>query len=180
MTAVINPPVGQSVGRLGQSVASPSRTRLHPAPGSLSAARAVGPLAATDSQLSAWVADIAALTEPDDVVWVDGTDAEWDRLTSKLAATGTFTRLEAKPNSFYCASHPHDAARVEDRTFICSEKEADAGATNNWMAPAEMKAVMTELYRGSMRGRTMYVIPFCMGPYDADVPMLGVAVTDYG
>ncbi len=178
MTAVINPPVGQSVGRLGQSVASPRRTRLHPAPTAWSAAGGVRPVVATDSQLLAWVADIAALTEPDDVVWVDGTDAEWDRLTAKLVAAGTFIALKAKPNSFYCASDPDDVARVEDRTFICSEREADAGSTNNWMAPAEMKAVMTGLYRGSMRGRTMYVIPFCMGPYDADVPMLGVEITD--
>jgi phosphoenolpyruvate carboxykinase (GTP) len=130
--------------------------------------------------LQAWVDSVAALTGPDQVVWVDGSDEEWDRLTTLLVDAGTFTRLnpDRKPNSFHAASDPTDVARVEDRTFICSEKEEDAGFTNNWKAPAEMKAVMTDLYRGCMTGRTMYVIPFVMGHVDADVPMFGVEVTD--
>src|SRR3954462_9196166 len=121
---------------------------------------------------------MAELTTPDRVVWVDGGDEEWERLTQKLVDAGTFVRLDKKPNSFWCASDPSDVARVEDRTFICSVDEADAGPTNNWMDPAEMKSIMTELYRGCMRGRTMYVIPFCMGPLAAEKPMLGVEITD--
>ncbi|WP_457013849.1 phosphoenolpyruvate carboxykinase (GTP) [Geodermatophilus sp. SYSU D01186] len=132
----------------------------------------------THTRLLAWVREMAELTTPDQVVWVDGTDEEWERLTQKLVDAGTFTRLEAKPNSFWCASDPSDVARVEDRTYICSVDEADAGPTNNWMAPDEMKSVMTELYRGCMRGRTMYVIPFCMGPVEAENPMFGVELTD--
>ncbi|RZS37725.1 phosphoenolpyruvate carboxykinase (GTP) [Herbihabitans rhizosphaerae] len=132
----------------------------------------------THSQLLRWVREVAELTTPDEVVWVDGSDEEWNRLTEKLVDAGTFTRLEQKPNSFYAASDPTDVARVEERTYICSRDEADAGPTNNWMHPGEMKAIMTELYRGSMRGRTMYVIPFCMGPLSADKPMLGVEITD--
>src|SRR5215212_10185114 len=132
----------------------------------------------TDARLLAWVREMAELTTPDQVVWVDGSDEEWERLTTTLVDAGTFTRLEAKPNSFWCASDPSDVARVEDRTYICSVDEADAGPTNNWMDPAEMKSVMTELYRGCMRGRTMYVIPFCMGPVEAENPMFGVELTD--
>src|SRR5690242_13755173 len=132
----------------------------------------------THPRLLAWVQEMAELTTPDQVVWVDGSDQEWERLTQKLVDAGTFTRLEKKPNSFWCASDPSDVARVEDRTFICSVDEADAGPTNNWMAPAEMKRTMTELYRGCMRGRTMYVIPFCMGPVEAESPMFGVEITD--
>ncbi|SET87579.1 phosphoenolpyruvate carboxykinase (GTP) [Geodermatophilus poikilotrophus] len=132
----------------------------------------------THARLLAWVREMAELTTPDRVVWVDGSDEEWERLTQQLVDAGTFTRLDAKPNSFWCASDPSDVARVEDRTFICSVDEADAGPTNNWMDPAEMKSIMTELYRGCMRGRTMYVIPFCMGPVEAENPMFGVELTD--
>src|SRR3954465_767090 len=132
----------------------------------------------THARLLAWVQEMAELTQPDQVVWVDGTDEEWERLTGKLVDAGTFTRLAKKPNSFWAASDPSDVARVEDRTFICSVDEADAGPTNNWMDPDEMKSVMTELYRGCMRGRTMYVIPFCMGPVEAENPMFGVELTD--
>ncbi|MFD9734743.1 phosphoenolpyruvate carboxykinase (GTP) [Umezawaea sp. NPDC059074] len=128
--------------------------------------------------LLSWVREVADLTCPDEVVWADGTEAEWTRLTGKLVDAGTFVPLKKKPNSFWAASDPTDVARVEERTYICSVDEADAGPTNNWMNPSEMKAIMTELYRGSMRGRTMYVIPFCMGPLDADEPMLGVEITD--
>ncbi|MFQ1002113.1 phosphoenolpyruvate carboxykinase (GTP) [Modestobacter sp. SSW1-42] len=130
------------------------------------------------ARLNAWVEEVAALTTPDQVVWVDGSDEEWDRLTTRLVDAGTFTRLTARPNSFSCNSDPRDVARVEDRTFICSVEESDAGPTNNWREPGEMKAVMTELYRGCMRGRTMYVIPFCMGPVEAADPMFGVEITD--
>jgi phosphoenolpyruvate carboxykinase (GTP) len=130
--------------------------------------------------LLAWVEEVAALTTPDRVVWCDGSDREWNELTDKLVAAGTFTRLDdaKKPNSFHCASDPSDVARVEGRTFICSEQEKDAGPTNNWMAPDEMKGIMTGLFRGCMRGRTMYVIPFVMGHVNAADPKFGVEITD--
>ena len=134
----------------------------------------------THRGLLAWVGEVASLTTPQHVHWVTGDDVEWGQITDELVAVGTFTRLdeEKKPNSFHCASDPSDVARVEDRTFICSLDEKDAGPTNNWMAPSEMKALMTDLYRGSMAGRTMYVIPFVMGHLDADAPMFGVEITD--
>ncbi|SMC95492.1 phosphoenolpyruvate carboxykinase (GTP) [Kibdelosporangium aridum] len=132
----------------------------------------------THQRLLEWVHEVAELTTPDRVVWADGSDEEWDRLTKKLVDAGTFTPLKQKPNSFWAASDPGDVARVEERTFICSVDPDDAGPTNNWTDPAEMKATMTELYRGCMRGRTMYVIPFCMGPLEAEKPMLGVEITD--
>jgi phosphoenolpyruvate carboxykinase (GTP) len=127
-----------------------------------------------------WVEEITELTTPDRVHWCTGSDAEWTQLTDALVASGTFTRLDEtkKPNSFHAASDPTDVARVEDRTFICSVDEKDAGPTNNWMDPREMKALMTELYRGCMRGRTMYVIPFVMGHLESEHPMFGVEITD--
>jgi phosphoenolpyruvate carboxykinase (GTP) len=132
------------------------------------------------ARLLEWVREVAELTTPDRIEWCDGSPEEWTRITDLLVDAGTFTRLdpEKKPNSFWCASDPSDVARVEDRTFICSVDQRDAGATNNWMAPADMKAIMTELFTGSMRGRTMYVIPYCMGPLDADEPMFGVELSD--
>ncbi len=143
-------------------------------------APATSPAPTTHTALLAWVAEVAELTEPDAIRWCDGSAAEWTELTDLLVEAGTLTRLDpvAKPNSFYARTDPNDVARVEDRTYICSRDEGDAGPTNNWMAPAEMKSIMTDLYRGSMRGRTMYVVPFCMGPLDADQPMFGVELTD--
>ena len=132
----------------------------------------------THARLLDWVREVAALTTPDRVVWCDGSFEEWALLTDALVEAGTFVRLKQKHNSFWCASDPSDVARVEDRTFICSADEQDAGPTNNWVEPGEMKATMTELYRGCMRGRTMYVVPFCMGPVTAQDPKLGVEITD--
>jgi phosphoenolpyruvate carboxykinase (GTP) len=127
-----------------------------------------------------FVAEVAAMTTPDRIHWCTGSDEEWVELTDALVAAGTFTRLDPakKPNSFHCASDPSDVARVEGRTFICSVDERDAGPTNNWMDPQEMKAIMTDLYRGCMKGRTMYVVPFVMGHLEADKPMFGVEITD--
>jgi phosphoenolpyruvate carboxykinase (GTP) len=132
------------------------------------------------ARLLAWVRDVVELTHPDQVIWCDGSEAEWNRLTDQLVEAGTLVRLnpDRKPNSFWARTDPSDVARVEERTFICSVDPADAGPTNNWVDPAEMKQTMTELYRGCMAGRTMYVIPFCMGPLTADNPMFGVELTD--
>ena len=131
-----------------------------------------------NSLIEAWVEEVRSITNPDAVVWCDGSENEWRQITDLLVNNGTFVPLKKKPNSFWCASDPSDVARVEDRTYICSKSEADAGPTNNWMDPNEMKSIMIDLYRGSMAGRTMYVIPFCMGPLNADVPMYGVQITD--
>ena len=128
--------------------------------------------------LQHWVDEVAALTGPEAVVWIDGSDSEWDGLAAKLLANGTLTRLSTVPDSYLAGSDPTDVARVEDRTFICSVRKRDAGPTNNWMDPAEMKATMTRLYRGCMAGRTMYVVPFCMGPLDSPDAQLGVEITD--
>jgi phosphoenolpyruvate carboxykinase (GTP) len=134
----------------------------------------------SNTRLLEWVREIAELTTPDRVEWADGSAQEWERITGQLVEAGTFVKLDEdkKPNSFWCASDPEDVARVEERTFICTETKEAAGPTNNWMDPTEMKGILTDLFRGCMQGRTMYVIPFCMGPLDGERSKLGVEITD--
>ncbi|OBK20321.1 phosphoenolpyruvate carboxykinase [Mycobacterium asiaticum] len=130
--------------------------------------------------LLTWVQEVAELTQPDRVVFTDGSEEEFQRFADQLVEAGTFTRLnpDKHKNSFLALSDPSDVARVESRTFICSQREEDAGPTNNWKDPNEMRSIMKDLYSGCMRGRTMYVVPFCMGPLGAEDPKLGVEITD--
>jgi phosphoenolpyruvate carboxykinase (GTP) len=138
------------------------------------------PASTTNQRLKDWVDHWAGVLQPDAVEWCDGSEAEWEGLTKLLVDHGTFTRLDdaRRPNSFLAQSDPGDVARVEDRTFICSEEQIDAGPTNNWRPPAEMKAELTGLYTGAMRGRTMYVVPFSMGPLGSPIAHIGVQLTD--
>ena len=127
-----------------------------------------------------WIEEVKQLCQPDNVRWCDGSQAEYDEMCALLVANGTFLKLnEAKrPNSYLSRSNPNDVARVEDRTYICSTRKVDAGPTNNWMAPAAMKATLRPLFDGCMKGRTMYVVPFCMGPLGSPFSVIGVEVTD--
>ena len=138
------------------------------------------PATTSNQKLKDWVDHWVGVLQPDAVEWCDGSAEEWDRLTALLAEGGTFTKLddEKRPNSFLAVSDPGDVARVEDRTFINSEREADAGPTNNWRAPAEMKDELLPLFTGSMKGRTMYVVPFSMGPLGSPIAHIGVQLTD--
>src|SRR3990170_3244503 len=132
----------------------------------------------TNQKLNDWVKEMAALCQPDSIHWCNGSEEEAQTLINQCVKSGQFIPLKKRENSYWVVSDPSDVARVEDRTYICSVKQEDAGPTNNWMAPDKMKAILTPKFDGSMHGRTMYVIPFSMGPVGSPIARIGVQVSD--
>lgn len=160
---------GTAPGCDGQAVSSKESHRANAAEG------------VTDNrEIRDWVESIARHTRPERIHWCDGSDDEWQQLTQQMVADGSLIELnkDLRPNSFLARSHPSDVARVEERTFICSQNEADAGPTNNWVDPAEMKNTLNEVFDGCMAGRTMYVVPFAMGPIGGAMTQYGIQLTD--